>query len=81
VTWDQPLDYVACFECGGNLRNCGHGAVMAPVPNKPKTPVTGFRIPEDVKAAAVTRAEAEGKTLTDVVVDHLRRYGKGKPKL
>lgn len=50
------------------------------VPNKPKTPVTGFRIPEDIKAAAAARAAAEGKTLTDVVVEHLVRYGKGKPK-
>jgi hypothetical protein len=48
------------------------------VPNKPKTPVTGFRIPEDIKTAAVERATAEGKTLTDVVVEHLRRYGKRK---
>lgn len=47
------------------------------VPNKPKTPISGFRIPEDVKVAAVERAEAEGKTLTDVVVEALRRYGKG----
>lgn len=47
------------------------------VPNKPKTPISGFRIPEDVKAAAVARATAEGKTLTDVVVAYLRRYGKG----
>lgn len=50
------------------------------VPNKPKTPITGFRIPEDVKAAAVERAAAEGKTLTDVVVEHLRKYGRGRPK-
>lgn len=48
------------------------------VPNKPKTPISGFRIPEDVKAAAVERASAEGKTLTDIVVEALRRYGKGK---
>lgn len=48
------------------------------VPNKPKTPISGFRIPADVKAAAVERATAEGKTLTDVVVDCLRRYGKRK---
>lgn len=42
-----------------------------------KTPITGFRIPEDVKAAAVERATREGKTLTDVVVEALRRYGRG----
>lgn len=47
------------------------------VPNKPKTPITGFRIPEDVKEAAVKRAHGEGKTLTDVVVEHLKRYGRG----
>jgi hypothetical protein len=50
------------------------------VPNKPKTPVSGFRIPEAIKKAATERAVAEGKTLTDVVVDYLKRYGKGKPK-
>lgn len=49
------------------------------VPNKPRTPITAFRIPEDIKATAVERAAAEGKTLTDVVVEHLTRYGKGKP--
>lgn len=65
---------------GWHLKGEAAPVVIAPVPNKPKTPVTGFRIPEDVKAAAVARAEAEGKTLTDVVVEHLRRYGKGKPK-
>lgn len=48
------------------------------MPNKPKTPISGFRIPEDVKAAAVERAKSEGKTLTDVVVEYLRRYGRGK---
>ena len=48
------------------------------VPNKPRTPISGFRIPEDVKAAAVERATAEGRTLTDVVVEYLRRYGKRK---
>lgn len=52
-------------------------ATVRRVPNKPKTPITGFRIPEDVKTAAVERAQAEGKTLTDVVVAYLRRYGKG----
>lgn len=53
---------------------------VQPVPNKPRTPITGFRIPEDVKTPAVERAAAEGKTLTDVVVEHLRRYGKRKPR-
>jgi|GEM_PF-2946796 len=50
------------------------------VPNKPKTPVSNFRIPEDVKEAATAKAKAEGKTLTDVVVEALRRYIKAKPR-
>lgn len=52
-------------------------ATVRRVPNKPRTPITGFRIPEDVKQAAVERATSEGKTLTDVVVEALRRYGRG----
>lgn len=39
------------------------------------TPASSIRIPEDVKKAAKARADAEGRTLTDVVVAHLRRYG------
>jgi uncharacterized protein (DUF1778 family) len=39
------------------------------------TPLTSVRIPPDVKAAAQRRAAAEGRTLTDVVVAYLRRYG------
>lgn len=50
------------------------------VPNKPKTPVTGFRIPPELKAAAAERAAAEDKTLTDVVVESLERYVKRKPR-
>lgn len=38
------------------------------------TPVTNFRIPVDIKAAAVAKAEAEGKTLSRVVIDFLREY-------
>lgn len=53
---------------------------MPTVPNKPKTPITGFRLPGDIKQAATARAKAEGRTLTDVVVENLRKYGKGKPK-
>jgi hypothetical protein len=56
-------------------------AKIEPMPNKPKTPVTGFRIPEAVKGPAAERAAAEGKTLTDVVVEHLAKYGKGKPNV
>ena len=48
------------------------------VPNKPKTPTSTFRIPVELKTAAQKRAEAEGKTLTDVVVDALTKYAKGR---
>lgn len=44
------------------------------MPNKPKTPVTGFRIPPDLKTEAADKAAREGRTLTDVVLDALRRY-------
>jgi len=50
------------------------------MPNKPKTPVSTFRIPLDVKAKAAERAEAEGKTVTDVVIEALTKYGNGKAR-
>jgi predicted HicB family RNase H-like nuclease len=40
---------------------------------EPSTPST-FRLPDALKAAAVEKAEAEGKTLTDVIVAALQRY-------
>lgn len=46
-------------------------------PNKPKTPVSNFRIPPDLKAKAMQKAADEGKTLTDVIVDYLKRYTRG----
>ncbi|MGK2874730.1 MAG: hypothetical protein ACSLEW_03695 [Nocardioides sp.] len=50
------------------------------MPNKPKTPITGFRIPPELKVKASQRAAKEGKTLTDVVVESLERYvKKGRP--
>lgn len=39
------------------------------------TPVSNFRIPADVKERAVVRAQSEGKTLSEVVIDLLREYG------
>jgi len=44
------------------------------MPNMPKTPISNFRIPADVKARAQAKAAEEGKTLTDVVVKLLERY-------
>ncbi len=48
------------------------------VRRKPQTPITNFRIPPEVKAAAKARADERGETLTDVVVRSLKRYGRGK---
>lgn len=50
------------------------------MPNKPKTPQTPFRIPAELKAAAVEKAQAEGRTLTDVVLTALRQYVRTTPK-
>lgn len=49
---------------------------MGTMPNQPATPVTTFRIPLDLKARAAAAAAAEGRTLTDVVVEALERYAK-----
>lgn len=44
------------------------------MPNQPKTPLRGFRIPEKLYAEAKAKAEAEGRSLSDVVRDLLRRW-------
>ncbi|MCS5716749.1 hypothetical protein N1027_01210 [Herbiconiux sp. CPCC 205763] len=44
------------------------------MPNQPKTPVKGFRIPVDLYDAALAKAQSEGRTLTDVVREALHRY-------
>ena len=50
------------------------GATMGGVPNQPKTPTRSFRIPDDIYVPAVEKAQAEGRTLTDVVRDALLDY-------
>ncbi len=49
---------------------------MTPVPNKPKTPLGSFRIPDSVNDAAKARAAEKGETMTDVVRRALERYVK-----
>jgi len=49
---------------------------VSPVPNKPKTPVKSFRIPEDLYRAALAKADEKGETLTDVRRRALERYVK-----
>lgn len=51
-------------------------ARLSRVPNKPKTPIRGFRIPDDVYNAAKAKAEEKGETLTEVVRKALERYAK-----
>lgn len=46
------------------------------VPNQPKTPMRGFRIPTDLYKAAQAKAASEGRTVTDVVRHALARYVK-----
>jgi NRPS condensation-like uncharacterized protein len=48
------------------------------MPNQPKTPISSFRIPSDLKKAVKAKAEAEGRTVSDVVVAALRRYVRSK---
>lgn len=45
-----------------------------PVPNQPKTPVRSFRIPDEVYLPAREKAQAEGNSLTEVVINALLEY-------
>ncbi|MBF4571163.1 CopG family transcriptional regulator [Herbiconiux sp. VKM Ac-1786] len=47
------------------------------MPNQPKTPKRGFRIPTDLYEAAQAKAADEGRTVSDVVRDALTRYVQG----
>ena len=46
------------------------------VPNAPKTPLKSFRIPEDLYAAAQTKAAERGESVSEVVRKALERYVK-----
>lgn len=51
-------------------------ATIGLMPNKPKVKVSTFRIPPDLKARAQVAAEANGTTLTAIVIEALERYAK-----
>lgn len=53
---------------------------LVPRPATGETPVSNFRIPKHIAAAAKEKAAAEGRTLTDVVVAYLRRYISTPPR-
>lgn len=45
-----------------------------------KDPLTSVQIPTELKKAAQAAAAAEGRTLTDVINDGLRRYVKRRER-
>jgi hypothetical protein len=49
-------------------------AIPSRVPNKPKTPIRGFRVPDDEYEAAQETAKRKGESLTDVVRRALIAY-------
>jgi hypothetical protein len=55
-------------------------AKISTVPNQPKTPVHSLRVDDDLWRAAQAKAEAEGRTLTAVMVAYLRRYVSTPPR-
>lgn len=46
------------------------------MPNQPATPLRAFRIPDELYSAAKAKAEAEGRSLSEVVRSLLDRYVK-----
>ncbi len=51
-----------------------------PRPATGKTPLRNLRVPDDLWQAALAKARAEGRTLTDVLVAYLRRYVAAPPR-
>lgn len=51
-----------------------------PRPATGKTPLRNLRVPDGVWNAAKVKAEAEGRTLTDVILACLRRYISTPPR-
>lgn len=54
------------------------GARLQGVPNKPRTPIRGVRVPDDLWAAAQEKAKERGESVSDVVRRALERYVKTK---
>lgn len=51
-------------------------ATIGLVPNQPKVKVSTFRIPPELKARAKAAADANGTTLTAIIIEALERYVK-----
>lgn len=48
--------------------------ILARVPNVPKTPKHGVRVPDDLWRAVKIKAHDNGETITDVIIRALVRY-------
>jgi hypothetical protein len=57
---------------------CDDGNV--PRPATGKTPLRNLRVPDDIWTAALAKARAEGRSLTEVIVAYLRRYVSTPPR-
>lgn len=44
------------------------------MPNQPKTPKRGVRVPTDLWDAVKAKAKQRGETVTDVILRALKRY-------
>lgn len=53
-------------------------ATIVSVPNQPKTPVSTFRIPLELKAQFKAKAEERGDDMTAVLIKAIERYVKAK---
>jgi hypothetical protein len=53
---------------------------LSPMPNQPKTPVHSLRVDGGLWRAAQAKALAEGRTLTGVIADYLKRYVATPPR-
>lgn len=59
-----------------NARRVHTAGRLSRVPNQPKTPVRGFRIPDDLYREAQQYARENGEDLSSVVRAGLERYVK-----
>jgi len=50
------------------------GVTIVPVPNKPKTPISSFRIPTDLKKRVAVKAAANNTDLTAIIITALVKY-------
>ena len=51
-----------------------------PRPATGKTPLRNVRVPDDLWSAALAKARAEGRSLSEVLVAYLRRYVAAPPR-